>query len=73
MLGGASVVREGGLTHHQRPVGAALGLGRGGRASVCVLEGGDLGIGLRLVVGGVVAEDGRSVEGRVILGEVQLR
>ena len=36
-----------------------------------VAEGGQLGVGVRGVLGGVVGEDGDAVEGAVVLGVVQ--
>lgn len=57
---------------HDRPVGAFLrrGVGRGG--AVGEVEGRELFGRGRLVVRGVVGEDGGAVEGAVVFGEVEL-
>jgi hypothetical protein len=57
---------------HEGPVGAFFGRGGGGFVAVGELEGGETGGGLGLVVGGVVGENGSSVEGTVGFGEVEL-
>ena len=57
---------------HDGPVRALLSLGTAGLAAIAQRECGELDIGLGLVVGGVVGEDGGTVEGAVVLGEVQL-
>ena len=64
---------EGGFRdfEHDAPVGAFLWGRRGGLGAVGELEGGEFLGGGRLVVGGVVGEDGGAVEGAVVLGEVE--
>lgn len=57
---------------HNGPVGARLGLTAGRSGTIGELLGGELLGGVRLVVGGVVGEDGGTVEGTVVLGEVKL-
>lgn len=57
---------------HDGPVRALLGIAALGLAAVSVVEGRELDVSLRLVVWGVVGEDGGAVEGAVVLGEVQL-
>ena len=57
---------------HDRPVGTGLGLTRRRLRTVCVVQGGQLDVILRLVVRRVVGEDGGAVEGAVVLGEVEL-
>lgn len=56
---------------HDGPVGTLPGLAVLGLRAVRQLDGGQLLRALRLVVGGVVGEDGGPVEGAVVLGEVQ--
>ena len=56
---------------HDRPVRTFLGLRRRSRTAVGEVLGRQLGLLLGLVVGGVVGEDGGTVEGAVVLGEVQ--
>lgn len=60
-----------GNLQHDGPVRTLLGVGALGLAAVTQLEGGELDVLLRLVVGGVVGEDGGTVERSVVLGEVQ--
>lgn len=57
---------------HDGPVGALLGLGRGGLGAVSKVQSRQRGVLLRLVEGRVVGEDGGSVEVAVVLGKVQL-
>lgn len=76
-----TVLEEVGLIHgllgglrnleHDGPVRTLLGVGALGLAAVTQLEGGELDIRLGLVVGGVVGEDGGTVERSVVLGEVE--
>lgn len=61
-----------GHLEHDGPVGAFLGGGVGGGGAVGQLDGGEFFGGGRLVVGGVVGEDGGAVEGAVVFGEVEL-
>ena len=61
-----------GNLEHDGPVGTLLGLRGSSLVTVGEVEGGQLLVGLGLVVGRVVGEDGGTVEGAVILGEVQL-
>lgn len=56
---------------HDGPVRTLLSLGGRGLGAVSQLKGRQLLGLLRLVVGGVVGEDGGTVEGAVVLGEVQ--
>ena len=56
---------------HDGPVGTLLLLRARGLGAVRQLESGQLLASLGLVVGGVVGEDGGTVEGAVVLGEVQ--
>lgn len=58
---------------HDRPVWSLLGVGRSRLLAVGKLLGRQLDILLRLVVGGVVGEDGSTVEGAVVFGEVKLQ
>ena len=60
-----------GNLEHDGPVRTLLRLGVLGLGAVGELESGQLLGGLGLVVGGVVGEDGGTVEGTVVLGEVQ--
>lgn len=60
-----------GYFQHDRPVRTLLGLRRRSRAAVGKVLSGQLGLLLGLVVGRVVGEDGGTVEGAVVLGEVQ--
>ncbi|KAI6762824.1 hypothetical protein HG530_008804 [Fusarium avenaceum] len=60
-----------GNLQHDGPVRTLLSLRRGSLLTVGEVESGELGVLLRLVVGGVVGEDGGAVEGAVVLGEVQ--
>lgn len=60
-----------GNLQHDGPVRTLLGLGARGLRAIGELEGGQLLGGLGLVVGGVVGEDGGTVERRVVLGEVE--
>lgn len=60
-----------GNLQHDGPVGTVLSLGALRLGAVSELKGGQLLGGLGLVVGGVVGEDGGTVEWAVILGEVQ--
>ena len=57
---------------HDRPVGTLLGVSALRLGAVGQLNGRQLLGGLGLVVGGVVGEDGGTVEGAVVLREVQL-
>jgi hypothetical protein len=57
---------------HDGPVRTGLGLTAGRSGTIGKLLGGELLRGVRLVVGGVVGEDGGTVEGAVVLGEVKL-
>jgi hypothetical protein len=57
---------------HDGPVWACLGAGILGLGAVGKLLGGELDGRLRLVVGGVVGEDGGAVEWAVVFGEVEL-
>ncbi len=64
-------VRLGNL-HHERPVRSLLGLLRGSAlGGVSVLQSRELDVSLGAVVWRVVGEDGSTVEGAVILGEVE--
>lgn len=56
---------------HDGPVRTLLSLGRSSLLTVGKVESRKLGVLLRLVVGGVVGEDGGTVEGAVVLREVQ--
>ena len=56
---------------HDGPVRAFAGVGRLGLGAVGDLDSREFLGGLRLVVGGVVGEDGRAVEGAVVFGEVE--
>lgn len=62
-----------GNLQHDGPVRTTLGLRALGLGAVRELLGGQLLRGIRLVVGGVVGEDGGTVEGAVVLGEVELQ
>lgn len=57
---------------HDRPVRTLLGLGALRLAAISQLLGGELGVLLGLVVRRVVGEDGGTVEGAVVLREVEL-
>ena len=57
---------------HERPVGAFFCSCGVGFVAVCELEGWEAGVGLGLVVGGVIREDGRSIEWAIGFGEVEL-
>lgn len=57
---------------HDGPVRARFGLSAGRTGTIGKLLGGELLGGVRLVVGGVVGEDGGTVEGAVVLREVEL-
>ena len=57
---------------HERPVWAFFCSCGVGFVAVCELEGCEAGVCLRLVVGGVIGEDGRSVEWAIGFGEVEL-
>lgn len=57
---------------HDGPVRAGLGLTAGRSGTIGKLLSGELLGSVRLVVGGVVGEDGGTVEGAVVLGEVEL-
>lgn len=57
---------------HDGPVRTLLRLSRVRLAAIGLVESGQLDVLLRLVVGRVVGEDSGTVEGAVILGEVQL-
>jgi hypothetical protein len=75
-LGEESLVVNGlhgrlGNLQHDGPVGTVLSLSVLGLGAIGELESGQLLGGLGLVVRGVVGEDGGTVEGAVILGEVQ--
>ena len=61
-----------GNLQHDRPVRTLLSVGALGLGAVGELQGGELLGGLGLVVGRVVGEDGGTVEGAVVLGEVEL-
>lgn len=61
-----------GNLQHDRPVRALLSIGALGLGAVGKLDGGELLGSLGLVVRGVVGEDGGTVEGAVVLGEVEL-
>lgn len=61
-----------GNLEHNGPVRALLGLRGSSLVAVSKVEGGQLRAGLGLVVGRVVGENGGTVEGTVVLGEVQL-
>ena len=56
---------------HDGPVRTLLSLGRRSLLTVGKVESRELDVLLRLVVGRVVGEDGGTVEGAVVLGEVQ--
>ena len=58
---------------HDGPVGTLLLLRARGLGAVRQLESGQLLASLGLVVGGVVGEDGGTVEGAVVLGDVELQ
>ena len=60
-----------GNLQHDGPVRTLLSLGALGLGAISQLDGGELLGGLGLVVRGVVGEDGGTVEGAVVLGEVQ--
>jgi len=60
-----------GNLQHDGPVGTLLSLSTLGLGAISQLDGGKLLRGLGLVVGGVVGEDGGTVEGAVVFGEVQ--
>lgn len=60
-----------GYLEHDGPVGAFLRVGGVGFGAGGELLRGELGGGLRLVVGRVVGEDGGAVEGAVVFGEVE--
>lgn len=64
---------HGGLRNleHDGPVRTLLSLGRRSLLTVGKVESRELDVLLRLVVGGVVGEDGGTVEGAVVLREVQ--
>lgn len=57
---------------HKRPVRALLGFLALGLGAISQLQSRQLLRGIRLVVGRVVGEDGGTVEGAVVLGEVEL-
>lgn len=61
-----------GNLQHDGPVGALLRLARLRLAAVCQVQSWELDVLLGLVVGGVVGEDGGTVEWAVVFGEVQL-
>ena len=61
-----------GNLQHDGPVRTFLGLGALGLGAIRELQSGQLLGALGLVVGGVVGEDGGTVEGAVVLGEVEL-
>lgn len=62
-----------GNLQHDGPVRTALRLSALGLGAISELLGGQLLGGIRLVVGGVVGEDGGTVKGAVVLGEVELQ
>jgi hypothetical protein len=57
---------------HDGPIRTGLGLSAGRLGTIGKLLGGELLGGVRLVVWGVVGENGGTVEGAVVLGEVEL-
>lgn len=60
-----------GNLQHDRPVRSLLSLRSRRFLTIGKVKRGELGILLRLVVGGVVGEDSGTVEGTVVLGEIQ--
>ena len=57
---------------HERPVGAFFCRCGVGFVAVCELQGWEASVRLGLVVGGVIREDGRSIEWAIGFGEVEL-